>query len=813
MGQETGTTTKSELFLEASGLEMLHFYDFLEMISAYAGWAGRQRLRKQKPFATESEIRRWQDRIRPIVRLYDRLQEPSLRGVPDVRRLFMRAYIEGNALSPSELLRVAEFFEMLAEIKRRCHRYKEVIGPVRSVLARIPSMPQFRKKIKKYIREDGEVRLHHIPETRRLAHRLRKLQNEIEAKLREYIDQRETSISLQEPLITRKEGRFVLMVRSDRKHSIPGLILGVSATGATVFLEPENVVQLNNRYVVLDAKLQKIIWRLLVKLTSLIRKAGNPVQLLNRVAVLDMIFAVARFAREYHCTFPRFTSDEVLRIHGGRNPVLEHELSKKGRKIVPLDLEMGSEHKVLILSGPNAGGKTVVLRTVGLLSLIAQLGFPVPAEEGTLLPVFSHIFSDIGDAQDLRQDLSTFASHVQRWVPMLETRVIKGLYLLDELGSGTDPVEGAALSRAFLEALMQKDGKILAVTQLSDIKMLGFTHPRMLSASMEFVTETLQPSYRLIPNTLGASHALDVARKFGLPPELLDRARSYVDPSQKTLFDVLHKLEQKAQELEDAIAEYERVKQEYQLKHEQAIEKLESLKTRMLHEWQEWQKEVQTWWTKEKARLSELYSALKELENQAEVNKETLRKYMKKVEDEVSGYSISASEIVDRLPVHEIRKGDTIRLRGTQVQGVVEKVNEEKKQVVALFQGKRMTVPLSWVEWIEKKEKPAKSHATELFIPVPQVEKELNVLGMRFEEAREKIERFLSRALIAGLHEVRVIHGYKPGTLKKKILEWLQSHPLIYKIRPAQPHEGGEGASILILKGSEESINEENPLA
>ena len=778
----------------------LEYPEWVKLVGGFMGKLGRKRLRRLQPVGDLRILRRRQRYWRGLLAIHAESGSPTLRGQPDIRPFLRRAAVRESWLTPPELLQVARVFDALDDIRTAFRPHASRLGPTWRLLESLPRLQKFRHEVHRYITREGDLQENASPEYRRLTRELRALQKRIETKLHGFVADPDTAAVVQDTVTTRRERRWVLLVRADQQTRIPGLVLGSSGSGASVYLEPFDIVELNNRYVLLEDERKAEIVRILKRLTQPLREIADPASVVRKLSLLDFILGVARWAVEFEAHLPRMVTTGELRLKNARHPLLAASYRKKGKRLIPLDLEMGENVHVMILTGPNAGGKTVALKTVGLLAVAAQSGLPVTADEGTTLPVFSSIQADIGDRQDLAQDLSTFAAHIRRLAPMLKTPdALPGLFLIDELGSGTDPVEGAALSRAVLEVLQRKPGKVLAVTHLPELKWLAIRESSILSASMEFDSNSLAPTFRLIPHTAGASHALDIARRMGLPEPVLERARRLIRPDHAELSEALQKIEDEGRLLQRKIAELDALREQLEREretHEQAwrrkLRHLETVLKEFAREKQSWMGEVRRSWetflkdvreTEEKRRIRARFRTWQRTADA------TIRPALQEVE-----------RLVRREPrPSELQPGVWVRIRTTGTTGRVAQVDREHERVTVIVRGKRVQIPIGWLEKVPEPESP--TWAPEPPDPGPiTAPTTVNLLGYTVEDAEEELERVLDQAVRAGRTTLRVIHGYRPGKLKKAVLRYLTRHPAVLRVDPAPPREGGPGASVVRLR-------------
>jgi len=792
--------SKPILACPAGTYRSLEYGAVLRHIAGWAGFYGRRYLRRLRPLADRRRIRRRQVVLEEILRAYERAGRPSLRFLPDLRPIVRTVRLEGACLTPEELWTAVAFFDQVDALVRAFRPYRAEMPHVARWLDGLPTMAEFRSRVRAVLTPGGEVLETATPELQRISRAWRQLREQIEQRLKAFLGKPDYAAAIQDPILTQREHRWVLLVKADQQHRVPGIVLGTSGSGASVYLEPLEVVELNNRYVLLEEERRAEVQRVLRQLTDGLRAVSDWPRLFRRLARLDALLAMAAYARAYQATVPRVEATERLVLDQARHPLLAIQARTRRQTVVPLDLEIDDRAKVLIITGPNAGGKTVALKTVGLTVLMAQAGLPVPAGPGTRLPCFSHVMADIGDQQDLAQNLSTFASHVRRLIPMLTTPVRRGLFLIDELGTGTDPAEGAALGMAVLKHLRRQPGKVLVVTHLTSIKLMALQEADVITASMEFAPETLAPTFRLIPHAFGASHALDIARRYGLPEAILEEAYRALDPTHLQWMELVRRLEEAQQAVEAQRAALERERQEQTRRYQALLQELEQARAALTQEWQAWKQQVQRWWEE---RQQEWLAFLHEIQDPAvrQALRERFQAVRRRFLQEAAAVlrpppTLTAGRPADWSP------GMAVRLRYASTTGTLEAVDPERAVAVVRFRDKRLQVPLAWLE-------PTPGGSPPSAAPVPDdvnrlttaspAEREVYLLGFHVPDALDRLDQALDRAYRQGLRRVRVIHGYRPGRLKQAVLEHLRHHPMVERLEPAPPQEGGPGATIVFL--------------
>ncbi|MCS7020438.1 MAG: DNA strand exchange inhibitor protein [Gemmataceae bacterium] len=546
--------------MDAHTLELLGYESIRELLAGYAVTSlGRDLARRLEPSTDAAFIRRQLTLTSEMVEALAAGVSPPLQGVHDIR-LWVRRAALGAMLSAEQLVQVAETLQATGALYRYRMRLPPHCSGLIEMLAGVEDFGPAARLISGCLDPRGHVLDMASPDLADVRRRLHELDERIKGEIRRMLRDPELRRMLSYPNATVHGDHHVLPVAVNYRHKIAGVVHRMSATGETVFIEPASVAALNAERVTLKASEEREVQRVLRRLSGEIGRLARPLTYaLDVIARLDLIAAQARFSRDYQMSAPQINTEGRLWLRQARHPLLEHLFrtqtsGEERRQVVPIDVRLGFHFNILVITGPNTGGKTVALKTTGLLCLMAQSGLHIPAAEGSLVPVFRHILADIGDEQSLEQSLSTFSAHMSRIATILRTATPDSLVLLDELGAGTDPTEGAALGRAILDQLDQIGCRAMVTTHLGALKTCAFSNPRIENGAVEFDVETLQPTYRLIIGQFGMSNALTIARRLQLPAELLQRAARYLQESGAGATE-LARLQRARQEAEQAKAE------------------------------------------------------------------------------------------------------------------------------------------------------------------------------------------------------------------------------------------------------------------
>jgi DNA mismatch repair protein MutS2 len=725
-------------------------------------------------------------------------------SIPDVSAALTILRIEGAVLEPKQILELARLIEEAGEVRAALQlageKYPRLAAQVASTADPRPILRDVRGKIlgDGTVADDASVALH------RLRRDIERQQRQIQSSLERFLKTHRDDGTLQEEFITLRNDRFVVPVVAGQQRKVYGVIHGASGSGHTLFVEPLETIDLNNELVRLREEEQREVARILRELTELLRANGPQIQaLVAAIGRLDLLFAKAEFASDFDCVIPRFSAekDRRLILKDARHPLLQDVLRRQKKPIRPISLELDEKQRTLLISGPNTGGKTVSMKTVGLLALMAHAALPVPAAEAEF-PLFEQVLAEIGDQQSIQESLSSFSGHIARVREMLETVTPQSLVLLDELGRATDPEEGGPLGVAILESFRAHGAFTFASTHLLALKIYGATTEGVVNASMGFDEKTLQPTYVLQLGAPGKSAGLEIASRLGLSEDLIARARQRMSTSERDIAVFLNELHQRLR----------RTAMEEQDLREQR-QALEAREQTLAKEFEQ----------REKAKFKELddrlRSALAEFEAQTlETIQKVLagaeqRKAARQAERRVAKSKRELEEkarmaVFGETPVQQqrfipIEEGARVRLKGIREPARVRrKLSGGLLEVEAGLM--RMKVTTDDVEEVL----PAAPETARLpknvsYDTGPRWDvtyREINVIGKRAEEAREEVDKFLDTASLASVDRVRIVHGHGMGILKKVIGELLATNPHVEKYYPATPAEGGTGATVVELK-------------
>jgi DNA mismatch repair protein MutS2 len=717
---------------------------------------------------------------------------PSL-DFPDLDEVLPRLGKAGLLLDGEELAAVGRF--VLSALALRRHVLKLSRDPGLSALAEaIPDLAELPRAVFRVVDTDGSLRERQLPELAAIRERIRRGREEVERSVRSLLDDQASRGWWQATLPTQRDGRFVLPLKAQFRGRVKGIVHELSASGSTVFIEPLEIVDKNNAVVQEEGLYRQEMRRILRELTAAVSARAEPLRMLVAgTARLDTLAARARYAIEHRCWLAE-QAPGVVNLREARHPLL-------GQSVVPVSITAGGGDRILVITGPNTGGKTVSLKTVGLLALMNQFGMEIPAGEGSSLPVFDSVRADIGDEQSIEQSLSTFSAHVKNLADIVSGVSSRSLVLLDELGAGTDPQEGVALAMALLDRFLETGCIVLATTHHGILKNYGATRPGVQNASMGFDSESLAPTYRILMGVAGESHALEIARRTGMPREVLESAEAYLQDERTDISRLVASLSQRHLRLAEAEEEHK------------------ARETALREKWR-------------KTDLKELTLRQKELELRRSGLKD-LRDFLEAARREWDGLRESragdpdagrefgrlASAIRDRIgreqervasdqeallpaPGFEIREGMEVLVRRSGRRGRVLRRDKGSRWLVETETLRLSLLPGELApagEAAEGQRSPAPvSYTTSAQVDPPVLE--LHLLGMRAEEALRALERQVDSALVFGLRQFSVVHGKGEGILRTVIHEKLRELPVVADFRFSAPEEGGHGKTIVTLR-------------
>jgi len=793
-------------------LSVLEFDAIRQMLADEAhSAAARDLALNLLPGSGMQEIDLWLEETAEMRKMMASAGRPPLQGLLDIRPHLRRAQVLGAMLSGCELKEVERVLSVTERLRSYFQPLSSACPLLGSYFRSLRPQPQLRDRIASSIGEEGEVLDSATPRLRRLRREAIELREKIREKLQSMTHSPAYRGVIVEPLVTIRNERYVIPVRPGFKSVLKGFIQDQSASGQTLFVEPLAVVEDNNHLKLLRLAEEEEIRKVLSELTQKVREKGEEIGTsVEAMVQLDFLLAKAALAERMGAQRPLIRENGALRLIRARHPLLirkaEGRAGEANRKeeVVPIELVLPDSCRIMVITGPNMGGKTVALKTAGLLCLMAMSGLHIPASADSELPLFSDIFADIGEEQNIEQSLSTFSSHILQVVKVLKEADSRSLVLLDELGSGTDPQEGSALGIAILEELYQRGATVLVTTHQEAIKAHAYSHPGMTNAAVEFDLDTLRPLYKLNIGVPGRSLALEVARVLGVPASVIAKARSLMGTQvvawdslleriQEELLSVAEKRRQTEQEAQQAShlrmeleRQLEEIRQERRIADREVRSRLELVLSRA-------QREIERIVRELRAEAASSESIKKSREALVALRSELIPEPRASREAEERG----------EKQAHRWAKGDLVWIKGLRQEGMVTALPDSEGLLEVQVRYAKMRLSDQEVEPIGTTERGRGEQVRVIgsdLVGQEEIGAELILVGKRREEAIREAERYLDRAALAGLKEVRIVHGKGTGILRRGIEEMLRSHPLVEEFHLASFDEGGAGATIVTIK-------------
>ena len=791
--------------MNEKALKTLEYYKIIDMLEAFATSSiGKNKCRQLRPLDNLTEIETMQQETADALsRIYQK-GSLSFSGVKDVRGSLKRLEV-GSTLGIGELLAIRSLLENASRAKAYSRREteNEHTDSLDNMFELIEPLSPLATEIGRCILSEDEISDDASTGLRQVRRSMKLTNDKIHTQLSSFVSGNSRTY-LQDAVVTMRNGRYCIPVKAEYKSQVPGMIHDQSSTGSTIFVEPMTIVRLNNEMRELEIQEQKEIEMILSNLSQLAAEnldaIFDDVKLLSE---LDFIFARAQLAKSQNATEPRFNRDRIIDIKKARHPLIDKH------KVVPIDIRIGETFDLLIVTGPNTGGKTVSLKTVGLLTLMGQSGLHIPAFDNSRLSVFREVYADIGDEQSIEQSLSTFSSHMTNVVRFMETADSDSLVLFDELGAGTDPTEGAALAIAILSTLHERGIRAMATTHYSELKVYALSTPGVENASCEFDVETLRPTYRLLIGVPGKSNAFAISQKLGLPLSIIERAKEQISQEDETFEDVLSNLEESRKTIESEREELASYKEEIKTLKEQLEakqDKLDQRKERIIAEANEEAHRIlreakdyadQTMRIFNKAGKDSM--SAKDLEK----HRSDLRKKMDKAGKKVALKTPQKQK--STLRPQDLSLGDSVKVMSLNVKGTVSSKPDSKGMLFVQMGILRSKVHISDLQLIYEPviTGPALSRTGAGKIKMNKsasVRTEINLLGKTVDEAVSELDKYLDDAYLAHLSSVRIVHGKGTGALRKGVHNYLKRLKYVQDFHLAEFGEGDAGVTIVEFK-------------
>ncbi|WP_079530469.1 endonuclease MutS2 [Halobacillus hunanensis] len=777
-------------------LHVLEYKKIIEQLAEQAASSlGKERALALKPSTELAEVTQWQketDEAAQVIRLKGYI---PLGGIFDIKPSIQRTTI-GGVLSAIECLDIASTINGGKQLKRFVEELDEHDMPIlRDLVEGIVPLTELERKIRTCIDEHGGVMDGASDKLRTIRSKIRTSESRVRDKMETFT--RSKTNMLSDAIVTIRNERYVLPVKQEYRGSIGGIVHDQSASGATLFIEPQVVVDLNNQLQESKVQERQEVERILTDLSTAISEEQS--FLYSNVEILayvDFMFARAKLGSEMKGAMPTMNDEGRIRLKQARHPLIDPE------EVVPNDIELGVDFTSIVITGPNTGGKTVTLKLLGLFTLMAQSGLQVPAMDGCELAVFEQVYADIGDEQSIEQSLSTFSSHMTNIVEILKHVNERTLVLFDELGAGTDPQEGAALAMSILDEVVGRRARVVATTHYPELKAYGYNREGVTNASVEFDIQTLKPTYRLLIGVPGRSNAFEISRRLGLDETIIETAKQQVGIDSQSVENMIASLEESTRnaerdynEAEETLTKAEELYRDLQTQWKQFEEKRERLYTKA---------ETKAEKAVEKARQEseEIVHQLRQMKHQAEIKDHELieaRKALDETTPNLANKKNTSKKSVSKQENKELKAGDEVKLLTLNQQGVIlEQTNSNEYQVqVGMMKVKAKRNELEFVKAQQPyKEKPMATVKGKGY----HVKTELDLRGERYEEALNQLEKYIDDALLANYPRVSIIHGKGTGALRTAVQNYAKNHRQIDSYRAGGMNEGGSGVTVLELK-------------
>lgn len=717
----------------------------------------------------------------------------ELAGLADITKMMNSIDIIGSYLSAEDLAVLKKNLTIFRISKSRAKNVRDKYRTIWNLFSDIEEVKDIENFISEAINDEGVLKDEASIGLRDVRRQKQNINANIKEKFDELISNKSTQNAIQERIITQRNDRYVIAVKTDFKGLIKGIEHDRSATGSTVYIEPLNVVSLNNKLREYEAREREEIRKILLRITELVKtKKEEILEIKEILERLDFIDAKTTYSVNKKCIVPKIINKEYLKLVEARHPLIDENT------VVPINFELGNPENIMLITGPNTGGKTVTLKVAGLLTIMALSGIPIPANEKTEIGYFHNVLADIGDEQSLEQNLSSFSGHVSKIKDIIENANSKSLVLMDELGSGTDPMEGAAFAMAIIDYLNKKHVTSIITTHYSEVKAYAFNTTGIKSASMEFDVETLSPTYKLLEGIPGESNALIIARKYGISEEVIENAKSYISEDNQRVEEMLKSIKEKNDELETMQAQLEATRTELDKQksiYEQNMIKLENEKNKIIkHAYEEADNYLKNMQAKAKNLIDKI--------NSEESKKEDAKNAQRSLN------MLRESFITDKKKNIKEKKVVTQNVDFAVGEEVLVKTMNQNGKILKIMPNNRIQVQTGILKLVvstddivkiqKKKTNKFKNFAS--LKRTSQVRGEIDLRGMNADEAIAELETYMDRAMLTGYHEIYIIHGKGTMVLRKKIHEYLRTSKYVTEFKDANQNEGGIGCTVVTLK-------------
>lgn len=717
----------------------------------------------------------------------------ELAGLTDITKMMNSIDIIGSYLSVEDLATLKKNLTIFRISKSRAKNVRDKYKTIWNLFSDVEEVREIENFISEAINDEGILKDDASIGLRDVRRQKQNINANIKEKFDELISNKNTQNAIQERIVTQRNDRYVIAVKTDFKGLVKGIEHDRSATGSTVYIEPLNVVSLNNKLREYEAREREEIRKILLRITEIVKTKKEEILEIKKILErLDFIDAKTTYSVNKKCIVPKIINKEYLKLVEARHPLIDENT------VVPINFELGNPENIMLITGPNTGGKTVTLKVAGLLTIMALSGIPIPANEKTEVGYFHNVLADIGDEQSLEQNLSSFSGHVSKIKDIIEHASSKSLVLMDELGSGTDPMEGAAFAMAIIDYLNKKHVTSIITTHYSEVKAYAFNTTGIKSASMEFNVETLSPTYKLLEGIPGESNALIIARKYGISEEIIENAKSYISEDNQRVEEMLKSIKEKNDKLEMMHAQLEATRAELDKQkniYEQKMIKLENEKNEIIKRAYE---EADNYLKNMQAKAKNLIDKINSEESKKEDAKNAQR----------SLNMLRESFITDKKKNVKEKKIITQNVDFAIGEEVLVKTMNQNGKILKLMPDNRIQVQTGILKLVvstddivkiqKKKTNKFKNFAS--LKRTSQVRGEIDLRGMNADEAIAELETYMDRAMLTGYHEIYIIHGKGTMVLRKKIHEYLRTSKYVAEFKDANQNEGGVGCTVVTLK-------------
>ena len=789
--------------MNKKALKVLEYNKIIEMLKDQASsQMGRERLGKLLP---ETEIHRIKDGLAETSEAVQVIVKKGALPLGEIYDIAGALHFakKGGTLTMRQLLQVLYNMKVTANVVSFVKGDIEDIPIIKEMVRLLAVFPQLADRIDRCILSEDEMADSASPELKNIRRSIARQNEAIRSKLNHILNSSDNKSLLQDAIVTMRDGRYVVPVKAEHRAKVPGIIHDQSSSGATLFVEPQAVVNLNNELRELELAERAEIERILGELSSAVAEHFYDLTNNQKILIeLDVIFAKGKLSARMHGEEPQINEDGILNLKMARHPLIDP------KKVVPINVYIGEEFNTLVITGPNTGGKTVTLKTVGLLALMVQSGLHIPAASTSSMPIYDNVFADIGDEQSIEQSLSTFSSHMKNTVYLVEKAGIGSLVLLDELGAGTDPTEGAALAISILERLAQQGAHTIATTHYNELKKYAIATAGVENASMEFDVETLSPTYKLSIGVPGKSNAFEISRKLGLPSAIIERANELIEKGDLEFEDVLSAIEEDKKKAREEREEAERLLAEIQKQKEEIEGRQLELDKRENKVIKDAKEEARAIIKEAKQTATEVQKELKELSKIQRLGERPgrLEKSKRKIKESENRYADGLEKPTNMNPVEpeELQPGDRVKILTLDQNGEVLTLPDDKGDLTVKVGIMKINVNIADLMMIndgtKKKKQKNRGYANMYRMKAQTISMSVNVQGQNLEEALMNVDKYIDDAYMAGLKEVTVIHGNGTGVLKEGLRRSFKTHKLVASYRKGGYNEGGDGVTIVKLK-------------